>query len=141
MALLIARDAIPKARWEYWANPAYNHGRVKASRKGIFERNGNSGDEIYEHPHFLKYLRYMIDGARLPADLIDAFSEKVEDCGHVSGGDALDLGDFARQEVRRYGLNSFDASEEFYRLALDCGVYQGHAETIRRRVYALRLAP
>lgn len=141
MALLIARDAIPKARWEYWVNPTYNHGRIKASRKGIFERNGNRGDEIYEHPHFLPYLRYMLDGASLPPDLIDRFSDKVEDCGQVSGSDALELGEFARQEVKRYGLSSYDASEEFYRLALDCGVYQGHANRIRERVYKLRWVP
>jgi len=106
MHLLLERGAIPEARWEWWRNPSYFHGRIKGSRMGLFERNGTRGDDIYAHGNFLRHLRYLLDGARLPTALIDSFVEKVADCGGVSGSDALDLGQFARQEVRRYGLKS-----------------------------------
>jgi hypothetical protein len=52
MKLLIKRNAIPAARVRYWEDPAYRDGRIKGSRKGLFERNHTKGDEIYEHPNF-----------------------------------------------------------------------------------------
>jgi hypothetical protein len=117
----------------------FTSGRIKSSRRGLFERNGTSGTAIYEHPNFLKYLRYFLEGAALPVALIDTFCQKVDDCGHVSGSDALELAYFARSEVRRRGMEPKEASEEFYRLALDCGVYQGHANTIREIVARVRV--
>lgn len=41
------RSAVPKERLNYWNDPRYHHGRIKTSRKGLFERNGRTGAEIY----------------------------------------------------------------------------------------------
>ncbi|MHB0790177.1 hypothetical protein [Bradyrhizobium sp. 5.13L] len=64
------RSAVPKERLNYWNDPRYHHGRIKTSRKGLFERNGRTGAEIYTHPHFLRHLRYFLFGAELPDDVI-----------------------------------------------------------------------
>lgn len=136
--LLEKRGVIPEHRMRYWEDPRYNYGRMKGSRKHIFERNGASGREIYERPRFLKYLKYFLDGADLPAPLIGRFVEKVRDIGHVSGSDALDLAKEARSEVRRFGLTPHDASEEYYKLALDCGIAQMWANTIRENLRRMR---
>lgn len=71
------RSVVPKERLNYWDDPRYHEGKIKASRKGLFERNGCTGAEIYTHPHFLSYLRYFLFGADLPDDVISAFEEKV----------------------------------------------------------------
>ena len=64
MHSLIKRKAIPDCRWMHWVDPKYNlKGNVKMSNKELLERNGNKGDEVYEHPHFIAfYLPYMLYG-------------------------------------------------------------------------------
>lgn len=136
--LLAKREAVPERRIKYWDHPDYQHGRLKGSHKSIFERNGTKGREIFEHVHFLPYLKYMIDGADLAAPLVDRFSDKVEDLGRVSGSDALDLAKDARNEIRKYGLAPFEACEEYYKLALDCGIAEMWANTIRENLKKMR---
>ncbi|MEM8579648.1 MAG: hypothetical protein AAF922_11505 [Pseudomonadota bacterium] len=74
---LSERNAIPEVRLRYWSDAEYQIGRLKASHKGLLERNGRHGDDIYTHPHFLKYLRYFLFGAQLPAGAITEFEEVV----------------------------------------------------------------
>jgi hypothetical protein len=50
---LFGRGAIPEARRRYWEDPEYNTGKGRTSRKGVFERNGCRGRDIYRHAHFL----------------------------------------------------------------------------------------
>jgi hypothetical protein len=71
-------------------------------------------------------------------EAIDRFSDKVEDLGHVSGSDALDLAKDARNEVRKHGLAPFEACEEYYKLALDCGIAEMWANTIRENLKKMR---
>src|SRR4051794_30264410 len=71
------RNAIPKQRLKYWSDPTYHIGRIKSSHKGLFERNNCTGEDIYTHPHFLKYLRYFLFGADLPPSVIEQFEEKI----------------------------------------------------------------
>lgn len=40
---LTERKGVPAQRLRYWNDPRYNYGRIKASRKGLFERNGCTG--------------------------------------------------------------------------------------------------
>ncbi len=70
---LVDRGAIPEARLRYWSDPEYQIGRVKASHKGLFERNGIQGQEIYTNPHILEYLRYFLFGAQFPQQEIAEF--------------------------------------------------------------------
>ncbi len=122
------RGAIPATRWQYWSEPEYQMGRLKTSYKGLFERNGRRGDEIYTHPHFLSYLRYFLFGAQLPEQVITEFEVVVGDPGWVSSSDMTKIVKGTRRIVRKYGLH--EAYEEFHRLALDVGLTQGYAKEI-----------
>ena len=132
------RSAIPPQRLKYWNDPNYHKGRIKASRKGIFERNGCTGEDIYTHPHFLKYFRYFLFGTELPANVIVAFEEKMGDPRWVSSSDIVPIGKFARDLTRRYALDKSDAPEEFFKLCLDLGLSLSTAESVMRAVKQLR---
>ncbi len=138
LASLGERDGVPEHRVRYWTDPEYHPGRVWGSRKDMFERNGNVGDEIYIHPGFVKHLRYMLFGADLPAPIIAAFEEKVGNPEWVSYGDALELGKAARNLVRRFGLNPTDACDEFLKLSLDLGLSIDEALRIRQTIKETR---
>ncbi|AUQ83146.1 hypothetical protein [Phaeobacter inhibens] len=130
------RGAIPEIRQKYWADPEYHIGRLKTSYKGHFERNGNQGDEIYTHPNFLPYLRYFLFGAQLPQPAIAEFENVVGNPEWVSSGDITTITKGTRAIVRRYELQEED--EEFYRLALDVGLNQWFAKTVRDAVKQVR---
>jgi hypothetical protein len=138
LASLGERNAVPAHRLSYWSDPQYNPGRVKGSRKQMFERNGNKGKEIYTHPGFITHLRYILFGANLPAAVVAAFEEEVGNPEWVSYGDALELGKFARSLVRRHGLEPHAACEEFFRLSLDLGLSLDEALRIRQSVKETR---
>ena len=133
---LLARNAIPEVRRLYWSDPEYQVRRLKASNKGLFERNGRQGDEIYAHPHFLKYLRYFLFGAQLPEGAISEFEEAVGNPEWVSSDDITDITQGTRKIVRKYGLQTED--EEFYRLALDVGLSPWFAKSVRDTVKQAR---
>jgi hypothetical protein len=138
MKALLARGAIPPQRLSYFSNPTYRSGYPRGSRQQLFERNGTIGDEIYRHPNFLDYMRYFLFGAQLPEELIEGFSAEAFGYGHVGPSDALELGKLAGKLVKRHGLVPHDVEDEFYRLALDCGIYQSHAAVIRKSVHNIR---
>lgn len=130
------RDAIPEHRLRYWSDSEYQIGRVNTSHKGLFERNGTTGRDIYTHPHFLKYLRYFLFGARLPADAVSEFENLVGNPEWVTSGDLTDITRGTRRLVRENGLQGKE--EEFYRLALDIGLDQGFAKSVRDAVKQVR---
>jgi hypothetical protein len=138
MKSLLARDGIPVQRRKYFDDSGYRRGRLKGSRRQLFERNGTEGEDIYRHANFLKHLRYFVFGANLPQAAIDEFSAKAFACGQVSGSDALMLGKLARDLTRRHSLAPHEAHDEFYKLALDCGIYPGHAARIEQIVKGTR---
>lgn len=135
---LSGRCAIPAHRVSYWNDPAYNPGRRKESRRGMFERNGNAGDEVYTHPGFVRHLRYILFGADLPEATMAAFEERVGNPEWVSYSDALELGTFARSLVRRLRLPPHEAGEEFFKLSLDLGLSADEALRIREFVRTMR---
>lgn len=136
--LLSARDAVPQERIRYWNDSDYNPGRIKASRKGLFERNSCTGDDIYTHPHFLKHLRYFLFGADLPDAVILAFEEGVADPTWISSSDVPAIGKLARDLTRRHGLDRSSAESEFFKLALDMGLSLTTALRIRQAVQQIR---
>ena len=132
---LEARNAIPVQRLRYWGDVAYNPtGRIRTSRKGLFERNGCTGDEIYTHPHFLAYLRYFLYGAELPESVMHEFATRVGEPRWVSSSDAIPLGKAAREIAGRHGLTDYGAPEEFFKLCLDLGLSVDVARTVLRAV-------
>ena len=66
------------------------------------------------------------------------FRAAVEDCGDVTSSDVVPLGKTARQIARSRGLQAREASEEFHKLALDCGIDAGYAVFIRDAVRKMR---
>jgi hypothetical protein len=135
---LSARRALPEVRLSYWNDPNYRSGRIKGSRKGLFERNGCTGADIYTHPHFLAHLRYFLFGSELPDDVIAAFEAKVGNPEWVSSSDIVPIGKAARDLTRRYSLDIADAPEEFFKLCLDMGLGLSTAESVMRSVKQVR---
>lgn len=135
---LDTRKAIPQERLNYWSDPSYRTGRIKASRKGIFERNGCTGNDIYTHPHFLEHLRYFLFGCELPDAVIDEFETQVGDPRWVSGSDSIEIGKFARTLVRKYDLDRSQAPEEFFKLCLDLGLGRNTSERVMASVKQVR---
>jgi len=138
MRSLIARKAILEVRTKYFTDPDFNVGGRGRSRAGIFEKNGTSGEAIFRHPHFLKYLHYFLYGPDLPPQVIDVFRQKITDIGFITSSDIIPLGKFARQLVRTNRLDTNDPAEEFFKLALDCGLELYEARSIRDSVKTVR---
>jgi hypothetical protein len=135
---LLRRGGIPEVRWKYFTDPDYRTGRLKGSWRDLFHRNGNSDEEMLRHFSFLQHLQYFVCGPDLPMAAIKAFQREVDRCGRVSSGDTIALGKFARQETRAHGLPPYEACEEYFKLALDCGVWVSHAHRIRQAIRTMR---
>lgn len=135
---LLARNAIPEQRLRYFTDAEYNPGGRGKSRKESFERNMPTGDGLFRHPHFLKYLRYFIHGASLPPSAEVAFTRAAQDCGPFSSGDMAPLSSTARQLARTHRLAPKAAADEFFKLCLDLGMSAGYAGSIRSSVQQLK---
>lgn len=134
MKSLIARKAIPAVRSKYFTDSDFNVGGRGRSRAQIFEKNGTYGEAIFKHPHFLKYLHYFLYGPNLPPIVIEAFQQKIAGLGHITSSDIVPLGAFARRLTRDHKLRGDDPAEEFFKLALDCGLERHEARSIRDSV-------
>ena len=132
---LLERNAIPKVRLRYFTDPELNIGGHKKSRKDVFEAKGIKGDAIFQHPHFLRYLKYFITGPDLPTETINRFTTIVIDDRGTSGMVLDQLRRFARHETRQLPPEQRrKAVEEFFKLALECGLDVGLARSIRDAV-------
>lgn len=138
MTSLIERRAIPELRVKWFTDPTYFPGGRGKSRKQMFERNGCMGADIFRHPHFLEFLQTFLYGPNLPASAVAQFRDAVADCGHVTSSDVVPLGKKARTIARAHRLAAHDACEEFYKLALECGIWHSYAEHIRDAVKKMR---
>lgn len=135
---LSARKAIPESRLSWWGDPRFNQGRLKGSRKQIFERNGAAARDIYTSPHFVSHLRYFLFGADLPDQVIAAFEESVGDPQWVTSSDIVPLGKAARDLTRRFHLDRGAAPGEFFKLCIDMGLSLMAAESITASVKQVR---
>jgi len=140
---LLARHAIPRIRLRYMNNPEFNTGRTKRSHLEVFEANGTRGQEIFEHPHFMKYLHYLIFGPNLPQSIIQGFGEVIRRDGGISSGTHPLLWKFTREQARRHGYHRDpsirgEKAEEFFRLALEWGLDVWGANQVRKEVMRLR---
>ncbi len=135
---LSARQAIPQHRQRFFTDPDFNPGGRGKSARQIFESNGCRGEDILRHNHFLKFLRYMIYGADLPASVVNGLRQAVEDCGQVTSSDIGPLVSAARRLARAHFGRPAEASEDFYMLALDLGLDPATALQFRNSVRAIR---
>ncbi len=139
MSSLLQRDGIPEQRWRYWADPEYRVDRsIKDAPRGVFERNGNPGEDAYVDPQFIPYLRYFLFGAYLPDAVIARFEQEVGNPDWVTSGDIVPLGELARTLTRQNALNRDGAALEFYKLCPDLGLSQWIARHVRDSVMKIR---
>jgi hypothetical protein len=139
MRSLTERRAIPAPRKKFFTDPDYNLGGHGRSRLQVFERNGTRGVDIFRHGNFVKYLRYFLYGPDLPRPVIEEFQQKVISSGQpFTGSDALEVAHFARGLTRSHSLDTRKAPDEFYKLALDCGLDAWDARSVRDSVMQVR---
>jgi hypothetical protein len=127
MTSLLARGGLPEVRLKYFDDPVFSARRRKGLHRDQFRKSNPTDKDIHGHPNFLSFLRYFILGADLPQPVIDEFSKQAFRFGHVGPSDALELGQLARQQIKKFGMAPHDKDKEYYRLALDCGIYQKRA--------------
>tara|TARA_R110000868_G_scaffold411785_1_gene710609 strand:+ start:100433 stop:101005 length:573 start_codon:yes stop_codon:yes gene_type:complete len=123
LSSLSERNAIPAQRVSYWTDPEFRTGRLKGSREQLFARHGTVGEEAFVQFGFLPTLRYFLFGAQLPAAVIAAFEDELGDPRWVSLSDAMEHGRFARKLAQKHGIDPSDAEDEFFKLALDLGLW------------------
>lgn len=127
---LCGRNAIPEARLRWFQDPECNPGGRGKSREQLFEQGSSDSESILRHPNFLRRLHYFIFGPALPVALMERFCDAI----HFQSGDLEPLRKLAREltreMVRQHSRNAFEASEEFYKLALECGLSTRFAESI-----------
>ena len=138
MISLIARKAIPSHRAKYFIDPEYNLGGRGKSRKQVFEHNGCTGEDIFRHPHFLEFLWYFLYGPRLPKSVSEEFRDAARYHREITARNIAWLAKSARNIVRAHGLEAHEAGDEFYKLALDCGLKHWYAEDIRTAIRKMR---
>lgn len=138
MASLDARAALPAYWISYWTDPSCNPGRVKASRKALFQRGNESDQDIFSHPNFVSHLRFLLLGNELPAHVAKAFMQKAGNPEWVSARDAIDLGKSARRLARENQIPSHQAAEDFFKLALQMGIKTSAALVLRDALKKMR---
>lgn len=138
MYSLLNRGAIPQTRLRYFEDPAFNPGKSKESRAGIFLGNAKTHEAMYRHGHFLPYLRYFVYGADLPTDIKETFFAKVQ-YHFVTTQELVKLArDQARNLRRASSPQDYKLPDSFYQLALDCGCEEWDARTVREAVMRTR---
>jgi hypothetical protein len=135
---LANRKAIPKARWQYFSDPKFMIGSKKSWKQLLELNSAETGLALFEVPHFAKYLYYFINGPDLPPDVIFQFWSRVVSEDYVSGSDLPELESIARGAVRSNRMNPHDACEEFFKLAVECGLNHWLARDIRDAVRTIR---
>ncbi|WP_316202870.1 MULTISPECIES: hypothetical protein [unclassified Bradyrhizobium] len=137
MQSLINRQGIPQHRVSWFIDPDYKRGRIKGSRKSLFECNGTTGSAIFTHP--LKHLHYFVFGAALPSTVNERFSEFVKRRQPIGSDDAGDLLALAKDLTNEFQIEPYEASEEFFKLALDCGVHRIWAQYLEQHIGKMKL--
>jgi hypothetical protein len=130
---LLSRQAVPEIRSRYFTDPKLAIGTRKSWQQ-IFEKNGTRGRAIFEHPHFLGFLQYFIFGPQLPEALLEEFVRFASDW-HVG---VEDVCKFSRHLTRRYHLDPHEACDEFFKLAMECGLADYEARLVRYSVRVVR---
>jgi hypothetical protein len=138
ISALLARDAIPEHRLKYFNDPAYRIGRIKGSRRDLYLRNRNTDEDILRSYSFLREARYFVCGPDLPAEAVTEFRDVAMIYGHVGPSDSIELANLARRQVRTHGLLPHEVAEEYFKLALDCGIWVSHALHVEERIRKMR---
>lgn len=137
MDSLLDRNAIPEIRLKTFADPAYAETRGK-SRQQVFESNGTSGQDIFRHGNFVKYLKYFVEGPRLPDPAITGLCKILNDDSGTSGMILDQYCKHTRKCVRDFKLDPSSAATEFFRLGLEIGMDVSGARNLREAAKSVR---
>lgn len=135
MRRLIERQAIPRRRGRVFFEAEWGYHRK--SWEQLFVERGELGEDIFEHPSFLQYLRFFIHGSDLPHTVIDAMREQVGEPKSFALGDSLAAGKLARKIASAHGLNT-SHPDDLMHLCADLGLTFDCADAIRRAVKTAR---
>jgi hypothetical protein len=127
---LVQRKGIPQIRIRYFTDPEFNLGGRGRSKQEVFEKNGTSGEDIYRHPHFLYYFSYFLSGASLSSLVKEGFKQQVDRCGSITSGDISTLSNWVNQLTKSNKLDQGEGSEEFFKLAIECGINVSYSASI-----------
>ena len=114
---ILERGAVPSHRLAFFEDAMHNPDRAHSVRASL-EQAGPTGEALYEHLGFLKYLRYFICGPELPEKVENVFRKELEDRGGVAQGDHRRLIAKLRQLASTLGASD-DQREKFYQQALE----------------------
>jgi len=137
LSSLLGRKVVPKERLRYLTDSECSTGRLKCSYLEVFKRN--RCEDPVGHPSFVRYLVYLIKGADLSPDIVSRFVSIIEEHIFDDYDMLTDLMSFGRSTARRAPLQSY-LDEEFFKLALDCGLQPYEAKLIRRDVLTAQSA-
>ena len=130
---LLERRAIPEHRCRVFADKDYATGG-KPPPYQQYKNKGRTDEEMYRNGNFAKHLHYFIYGPKLSQDLIDSFSDKIEELkeyGDITSGDYEPIVTHARQLARHFGLKKSEA-DEMFKLAFEYNLDLYLAEGIRK---------
>jgi hypothetical protein len=132
---IIAREAIPKNRLKYFIDRDYQHSGTKLSRKEVFESNGTKGKKIFRHPHFIKYIDYFINGAKVTPNVYE-FAKSIF-VSHSFQDEAIqELYDYLKSNrlipTDKNSKNNF--ADEIFKLAVDLGFDSNYCKFIRTKI-------
>ena len=130
------RKAIPAIRVQYFIDPAFAVGLHGKSHQQVFERNGSTGLDLIQHPHFLPFLWYFIHGARLPQEIkvavADLCADSLATIDDVTKACRRLLREFIKSG--RITHRDYNVHDEFHKLILDCRKEAAHAGIVREHV-------
>jgi hypothetical protein len=129
---LFKRNAIPKIRLDIFQDASLAEKRKKSILQH-FQNNGISVQSVAQQPHFLKYLKYFIEGPDLPQNVIKRLCKIADE---ESWMDAVECNEVILKSVkacmREFGLNRQQAPSEFFRLANEIGFSLEDSKAIRK---------
>ncbi|TAJ14054.1 hypothetical protein DMA11_06790 [Marinilabiliaceae bacterium JC017] len=132
---IIAREAIPKNRLKYFIDREYQHGRTKMTRKEVFESNGTKGKKMFRHPHFIKYVDYFINGAKISLNVYEV-AKSIADSQSFQDEAIQKIYDYLKSSglipKEKNSKNKF--ADEIFKLAVDLGFDSDYCKFIRTKI-------
>lgn len=135
--LLSENGRIPQSRLNYFFKPEYNTSSPKISRFERFNRNGTSGNEIFRHGNFVKYLIYWVNGANVDDELKNIATTIIVNDYYKDHDCLTKFFAAIRSKIPRNQKNS-EFSEEIFKLAIDSGMSLMFAVMLRKKVRCVK---
>lgn len=132
---LLDRKAIPEQRIRFFTDKDFQFGGTKKSRKEVFESNGTKGQEIFKHPHFIKYLKYFVEGANLNLHLTKSILEIYSKC-HYSDDAINEIYNLLKSNslIPKDKSSRQELADEIFKLLVDLKIEPNYCHQIRKKI-------